>query len=267
MRYVILLALALLLLGCTMNPQDLKPASNQNGNGQITQPTGNTSSDLGVLNLTMAEVTKHNTATDCWMVINGKVLNLSSFVTHPGGNAYVPFCGTDATVAFNTKGGTGVPHSENAASQMVQFIIGELNNVIEQPPKQNNTPADIPPILNDTPPIIPTTPQITLTMEEVAKHNKADDCWIVINGNVLNLTSFSSHPGGGTYLPYCGTEATEAFNTKGGQGNSHSATANAWMDNFIIGQLGQNITNTISPINNTIPTGLREYEEEEYEDD
>lgn len=36
-----------------------------------------------------------------------------------------------------------------------------------------------------------------IPMQEVMKHNKKEDCWVVIHGKVYNLTDFlSSHPGG-----------------------------------------------------------------------
>jgi cytochrome b involved in lipid metabolism len=37
----------------------------------------------------------------------------------------------------------------------------------------------------------------TFTMEQVAKHTAEDDCWIVIDGQVLDISKFlTSHPGG-----------------------------------------------------------------------
>jgi cytochrome b involved in lipid metabolism len=37
----------------------------------------------------------------------------------------------------------------------------------------------------------------TFTKEEVEKHNKPEDCWIIINGKVYDVTKFlSEHPGG-----------------------------------------------------------------------
>ncbi|GAA5828937.1 hypothetical protein JCM3766R1_003875 [Sporobolomyces carnicolor] len=51
------------------------------------------------------------------------------------------------------------------------------------------------------------------TMEEVAKHNKKDDCWVVINGQVLDVSTWKkSHPGGPKAIElYAGREATEEF--------------------------------------------------------
>lgn len=92
--------------------------------------------------LTMAEIARHSTANDCWMVIGGSVYDLSSFTNHPGGSTYVPYCGTDATVAFNTKGGTGSSHSGIAVSMLPQFLMGTLGQAVQM---QNQTqPAPIP---------------------------------------------------------------------------------------------------------------------------
>merc|ERR1712048_252469 len=52
------------------------------------------------------------------------------------------------------------------------------------------------------------------TMEEVAKHVTKEDCWVVVAGQVLNVTSFlSQHPGGElAILTFAGKDATEEFN-------------------------------------------------------
>lgn len=51
------------------------------------------------------------------------------------------------------------------------------------------------------------------SMDEVAKHDKKEDLWVVIHGQVLDLTEFQSeHPGGAKALQlYAGREATEEF--------------------------------------------------------
>jgi flavocytochrome c len=52
------------------------------------------------------------------------------------------------------------------------------------------------------------------TPEEVAKHNKKDDIWVIVNGQVLDVTNFlPDHPGGEkAIILYAGRDATEEFN-------------------------------------------------------
>jgi len=58
----------------------------------------------------------------------------------------------------------------------------------------------------------PTSKEFTLA--DIAKHNKKDDVWVIVNGQVLDVTSFlPDHPGGEkAILLYAGRDATEEFN-------------------------------------------------------
>jgi hypothetical protein len=133
-RMLPLAMLALLLSGCTMNPRDSVALEAANGTGAAGAGLINaTPAQAGVRLLTLSEVAKHNTKHDCWMVIDAKVLDLSSYTGHPGGDTYVPYCGTDATDAFNSEGGIGRNHSQSAFAMLDMYAIGALG----QP--QNNT--------------------------------------------------------------------------------------------------------------------------------
>ncbi|CAK9043024.1 Acyl-lipid (8-3)-desaturase B (Delta(5) fatty acid desaturase B) (Delta-5 fatty acid desaturase B), partial [Durusdinium trenchii] len=49
----------------------------------------------------------------------------------------------------------------------------------------------------------------SITREEVAKHNKAEDAWIIVDGDVYDVTKFAGvHPGGTQILlEYAGKDA------------------------------------------------------------
>ncbi len=56
-------------------------------------------------------------------------------------------------------------------------------------------------------------PEKEYSMEEVAKHNKKEDLWVVVKGVVLDLTNWlDEHPGGPqALLNFMGRDATEEF--------------------------------------------------------
>lgn len=71
-----------------------------------------------------AEVSTHTDATSCWTSIDGKVYDVTSWISeHPGGSAAIlSLCGRDGSAAFNAQhGGQRRPESE-----LAQFYIGVL---------------------------------------------------------------------------------------------------------------------------------------------
>ena len=52
-----------------------------------------------------------------------------------------------------------------------------------------------------------------ISLQEVSRHNTMRDCWVVINGNVYDMSSFiDDHPGGAkVVMLYAGNDATEEF--------------------------------------------------------
>jgi len=52
----------------------------------------------------MDQVPQHNQKSDCWVIYNGNVYNITGyFGNHPAGDAIIAiFCGRDMTQAFNT---------------------------------------------------------------------------------------------------------------------------------------------------------------------
>lgn len=80
--------------------------------------------------LTLESVATHNTPTDCWIIISGKVYSVSSYLSqHPGGAFRItPYCGQDATQAFATQGGQGT-HSSGAQADLAQLLLGSVDSV------------------------------------------------------------------------------------------------------------------------------------------
>lgn len=76
---------------------------------------------------TLDDVAKHGKETDCWMVIEKKVYDLTTYLTkHPVGSAImVPWCGIEATAGMRTKG-VGRDHSSFAWGQLSDYYIGDL---------------------------------------------------------------------------------------------------------------------------------------------
>ena len=84
-----------------------------------------------------------------------------------------------------------------------------------------------------------TPPENTFSLEEVAQHNSAEDCWIVVHAKVYNVTTVPCHGGGAgsLILESCGIDATELWDTKPVTDEPHSQDAQSILNEYYIGDL------------------------------
>lgn len=123
--------------------------SNVDGINQSNNITG-VNSGVTSLILSKTELAKHNSRKSCWLLINGKIYDVTTYLNQHPGNAstILPTCGTDATVAYDTKGRpNGNPHSSNAETLLANYFVGNLNKTVTT---SSNNPTT-PPITNPNP--------------------------------------------------------------------------------------------------------------------
>ena len=110
-----------------------KPGANGQSGGN-EQPGSTT----GALNLSSAEVAKHNTRSDCWSIVKGKVYNLTSYVqSHPGGASVIAnICGKDGSGAFSNQHGT----ASKPNNTLDGFLLGAVGSSISSQASQKVIP-------------------------------------------------------------------------------------------------------------------------------
>jgi uncharacterized membrane protein len=98
--------------------------SASDGGGAEGGGAGGDADDSGGGTYTMAQVATRDTASDCWVAIDGNVYDLTSWVAqHPGGAAAITgLCGTDGTAAFQGQ------HSGQSGPErsLSSFLVGAL---------------------------------------------------------------------------------------------------------------------------------------------
>ncbi|XP_078447453.1 cytochrome b5-like [Wolffia australiana] len=72
------------------------------------------------------------------------------------------------------------------------------------------------------------------TLADVSKHNSREDCWLIINDKVYDVTKFlDDHPGGDeVMINATGKDATDDFEDVG-----HSSTARAMLNEYLVGAI------------------------------
>jgi cytochrome b involved in lipid metabolism len=238
---------------------------NNNNNSKNSSNKSNSSdikNDKTKNKFTLNEVSKHNRLSDCWMIVENKVYDITSYTnSHPGGNPELEKgCGIDATTLYNTKDNTG-SHSSSAKQMLEKYYIGILktqdliiqdnqnnnNNSNQQNNNQNNNQNTI----------------IKYTLSQISEHNNANNCWLIINNKAYDVTSYLfSHPAGSSQIiPYCGKEATSIYDAIG-----HSSYAISLLTAYYKGDLKESSSNT-NPDNNQNKKDDEEYHEDNKDDD
>lgn len=85
---------------------------------------------------------------------------------------------------------------------------------------------------------IPLNQVATYSLNDVSKHDQLVDCWMVIHEQVYDLTTYlPKHPTTlKVILPFCGKEASHAYDTKN-RGKPHSSEASELLGKYRVGVL------------------------------
>lgn len=216
----------------------------------------------------------HTTDTDCWIVVEGVIYDVTEYIPlHPGGSETIlNTCGTDATEAFKTKGATGDDHSALAYELLARYKVAALGDPLPVVAASTETDEVAPTatVANSavqTTPTVPSTPLApktdtsaptvsALTAAAVAAHSTVNDCWLIIEDKVYDVTEYIPfHPGGtGAIRTWCGKEATQAFSTMGGKGKNHSTNAWKLLDKYLVGSLGSSVSSAVVNTNTSSPS-------------
>lgn len=86
----------------------------------------------------------------------------------------------------------------------------------------------------------------TYSMDQVAVHNNTQDCWVIYDDGVYDLTSYlRSHD---RYLQidsWCGKDITLDFETKAGTQRDHKTSSYYLLESYKIGQINTDVTDEI----------------------
>ena len=117
---------------------------------------------------TAEEVAQHNKPGDLWVIIRGFVFDITNFDDHPGGpDVLKQHAGGDATEAYDAAG-----HDETLWLELnSKFKKGKIGLGQREAAER------------------------MISMEELQRHDKKDDLWLLIHDEVYDVSKFR-HPGG-----------------------------------------------------------------------
>ena len=138
----------------------------------------------------MSEVAKHSTTTDCWLVINGRVYDVSRFINeHPGGVQLIAdWAGKDGSAAFSAI------HSTEVLSMLDDdALIGDINMSSIQP--QHRQPHPRPTATTTTTANVGSTEQTRSEVQHLKDSMRADGAASSASSDpVRQVESAAFHP-------------------------------------------------------------------------
>ena len=77
---------------------------------------------------TQAQVAQHKSASDCWLLIDGGVYDVTEYVSRHRKHDYdiTKHCGRESSTVWNEKPGNGEAHSRKAERLLRKYRIGTL---------------------------------------------------------------------------------------------------------------------------------------------
>jgi cytochrome b involved in lipid metabolism len=120
-----------------------------------------------------ATISKHNNASDCWVIFQNSVFDITQYLNEHDNRYYYinSWCGTDISSAFVTKDGRGIDHNQKGYAMLASYQIGSLATA-------TNTPVPVSPQISvsagnslTTAPTL--SPTIAATVTAVATTNKS----------------------------------------------------------------------------------------------
>ncbi|MFA6410006.1 MAG: cytochrome b5-like heme/steroid binding domain-containing protein [Candidatus Buchananbacteria bacterium] len=104
-----------------------------NNTSQIINTNQNTNTLIKIYGVVLnaAEISRHNSANSCWMIIDGKVYDFTNYINlHPARpETILKYCGQDGSVGYETKD-KNQPHSAYADSLLKDYFLGNLGQTL-----------------------------------------------------------------------------------------------------------------------------------------
>ncbi|KAK0546445.1 hypothetical protein OC846_004211 [Tilletia horrida] len=106
------------------------------------------SSDAESKVITLDELKQHNLQEDLWLLVHGKVYNVTTFMDeHPGGDeVLLSEAGKDATEAFEDVG-----HSDDARKLLPPLLVGTIEEGVSKPRVKTTATSTQPQAPNSNP--------------------------------------------------------------------------------------------------------------------